>query len=102
MYNKYNSASGDCYESVEPSVTGDKTLTFTDTQDAVYVRGGVGSSNKGTLSWNYPAVVNIEVDGEAMVVKNNSILETEVTSIKLDVALTQIAWLQMIGLRNIS
>ena len=49
-YAKYTKTSDDCYEAAEPSSTGSRTLTFSEKQDAIWVRVGIGTNQKG--NWN--------------------------------------------------
>ena len=106
MLSKYNSASGDCYEVTEPTVAGNRTLTFSEEQDGMWLSCQLGADNRGDLTWGDPPQQKmvVEVDGIPMILNNHSLLEKKVTTLKLKINAGSVAthvWFRVVGVRNI-
>tara|TARA_R100000152_G_C6782215_1_gene219086 strand:+ start:12179 stop:12487 length:309 start_codon:yes stop_codon:yes gene_type:complete len=99
-YEKYTKASDDCYEAAEPSSTGSRTLTFSEKQDAIWVRVGIATNQKGNWNWSYGGTNTFEIDGVTMEIENNRILEIEAKEIECVVGLAKKCWFQIIGLKK--
>ena len=100
MYDKYRKASDNLFETSEPIATGDRTLSFSEKQDAIWVRVRVGTSGKSGYNFQTPTPVTLIIDGVTIKAQQHELLEIEAKEITADVGGSQKAWFQIIGLKN--
>ena len=104
-YSKYRSTNADCFEETEPGVndTGSRKLNFTEAQDAIWLSvqtGAPAGGKSGGITWTTPATVEVQINDVNLIMKNNSLVETETSSIKPIVGIGNWCWLECVGLKN--
>ena len=99
-YPKYTKASGELFETAGPTQTGDRTLSFTEKQDAIWVNVLVGTNNKGSFNYANANPVTLIIDGVTIQAKQKRLLEVAAKEITVDVGIAHKVWFQIIGLKN--
>lgn len=106
MLSKYTKASGEIFESTEPSTSGVRTFTFSEKQDAIWIFVRYGNASKGSVNWLDSLASTLEIDGVEVVhspSRTSRLLDMSAKEITLDPAsasLRNYCWCKIIGLKK--